>query len=84
MACLKSFDALCEWHTALITRVGKSVLIMKEASWEGWGGGRKTLKFVKDVRMICVNLVINAIVAPEKRKGVTFVQCSCTIEMLSL
>jgi len=34
--------------------------------------------------MLCVNLIIIVIVVREKRKGITFVQFSCTIEMLSL
>jgi len=57
-------------------------LIMNEASRER-GGGKK-LKFVKDVPMLCVNLIIIVIVVPEKRKDITFAQCSCTIEVLSL
>jgi len=48
------------------------------------GEGRITLRFLKNVPMICVNLIIIVIVIPEKRKVITFVQCSCTIEMLSL
>jgi len=55
---------------------------MNEASRER-GGGKK-LKFVKDVPMLCVNLIIIVIVVPEKRKDITFAQCSCTIEVLSL
>jgi hypothetical protein len=39
---------------------------------------------VKDVPMICVNLIIIVIVVSEKRKAITFVQRSCTTRMLSL
>jgi hypothetical protein len=56
---------------------GKEVLVMKEASW------KNKLQFVKDVPMIHVNLVTIVIVVTEKRKGITFVQCCCTIGMLS-
>jgi hypothetical protein len=45
---------------------------------------KNKLKFVKDVPMISVNLIINVIVVPEKRKGFTFVQSCCTIGMLPL
>jgi len=51
---------------------------MKDVSWQN------KLKFVKDVLMIRVNSIIIVIVVPEKRKDITFVQRSCTIEMLSL
>jgi hypothetical protein len=50
---------------------------MKEVSW------KNKLKFVKDVPMMCVNVIVNVMVVPEKRKGFTFVQRFCTIEMLS-
>ena len=53
------------------------VLIMKEVSW------KNKLRFVKDVLMICVNLIIIVVVVPEKKKDITFVQRSCTIGMLS-
>lgn len=76
---MKSFDALAKNFMRVAYSVnhegGKSVLMM-EASW---GVGRKTLKFVKHVPMICVNLIVIVNVVPEKRKGITFVQCSCTI-----
>ena len=39
---------------------------------------------VKDVPMICVNCIIIVIVVPEKRLCITFIHCSCTIQMLSL
>jgi hypothetical protein len=50
---------------------------MEESSW------KNKLKFVKDVPMIRVNLIIILVVVPEKRKGITCVQCCCIIEMLS-
>jgi hypothetical protein len=53
------------------------VLLLEEALW------KNKLQFVKDVDMICVNLIINVIVVTEKRKGITFVQCCCTVGMLS-
>jgi hypothetical protein len=35
--------------------------------------------------MVRVNVIIViVVVVPEKRKDITFVQCSCTIELLSL
>ena len=49
------------------------MLIMKELSW------KNKLRFVKDVPMICVNLIIIVILVPEKRKEFTFVQRSCTM-----
>jgi len=46
---------------------------------------RKTkCQSVNDVHTVHLSLIIVVIVAPEKRKGITFVQHSCTIEMLSL
>jgi len=54
------------------------MVIMKEVSW------KNKIKFVKDVPMVCVNVIIIVLVVPEKRKDVTFVQRSCTIELLSL
>jgi hypothetical protein len=56
----------------------RSVLIMREVSW------KNKPKFIKDVPMVCVNVIIIVIVVSEKRKGITFVQHSCTIELLSL
>jgi hypothetical protein len=56
----------------------RNVLIMKEVSW------KNKLRFVKDVLMICVNLIVIVVVVPEKKKDITFVQRSCTIGMLSL
>ena len=55
----------------------RNVLVMEEAS-------SKNPNFVKDVPMMRVNLIIVVIVVPEKRKGITFVKHSCTIELLSL
>jgi len=52
---------------------------MKEVSW--W---KNKLRFVKDVLMIRVNLIIIVVVVPEQKKDITFVQRSCTIGMLSL
>jgi len=54
------------------------MVIMKEVSW------KNKMKFVKDVPMVRVNVIIIVLVVPEKRKGITFVQRSCTIELLSL
>jgi hypothetical protein len=51
---------------------------MKEVSW------KNKLKFVKDVFMIRVNLIIIVVVVPEKKKDITFVQRCCTTGMLSL
>jgi hypothetical protein len=46
-----------------------------EVSW------KNKLEFMKDVSMIRVNLIIIVNVVPEKMKGFSFVQRSCTIEM---
>jgi len=54
-----------------------SVLIMKEVSWNS------KLQFVKDVPMVHVNFIVVIVVTVE-RKGITFVQRSCTFEMLLL
>ena len=53
------------------------MLIMKELSW------KNKLRFVKDVPMICVNLVIIVILVPEKRKDY-FCTTLFYHEMLSL
>jgi hypothetical protein len=50
---------------------------MKEASW------KNKLPFVKDVPMICVNLIVIVIVGTEERKGNSFVQHCCTVGVLS-
>jgi hypothetical protein len=55
-------------------RLLKSVLLMKEASW------KNKLKLIKNVFVICVNLIINAIVVPKNY----FCTTSCATEMLSL
>jgi hypothetical protein len=54
------------------------VVIVMEVSW------KNKIRFVKDVPMVRVNVIIIVLVVPEKREDVTFVQRSCTIELLSL
>jgi hypothetical protein len=55
----------------------RNEVLMDEALW------KNKLQFVKDVDMICVNLIIIVIVVTEKRKGITFVQRCCTVGVLS-
>lgn len=51
----------------LIKRVGKGV----DNEGGFMVGGKKKLKFVEDVPVMCVNLIFIVIVVSEERKGVT-------------